>query len=228
MMDKNVVELIELAYDSELNGVNLYTHLFLKGYNESEFDDIKAIRLRGCELLKQAGASYKINLKDEMQAPIFVPDRLDDALIVALNYEISITAFYAKVCEQCDDEALRDLFFRLWATSENEFIPALKLKLSTVLACVPNIQNLQNQISDTHKDSKNEIASFLGGDINGYQEEFADLNQKLNHIVNGNASQSEVKELLNHRQFAFFSGAALGALGLSAFMKSVDKDKQND
>ncbi|BCX79173.1 hypothetical protein [Campylobacter sp. 19-13652] len=218
----SVANALNMAYASELGGVMLYSQLALKGYEAEEFASIRDVRLRACELLKEAANSYNLSLKDEAGVPVFAPDIFDEALIVAINYEISIAAFYDSLCEQCDDEALRDLFFRLWATSQNEFIPALKLRLYHALAAE------QKDSFHLAHGSKNELARFLNGDFKSYQDDINSLNQKLSRIVNGEAREGEIKELLNHKQFAFFSGAALGAMGLAAFIKNTNKDEKND
>lgn len=210
-------ELISLAYMSEMGGLKLYEELIKKGFEFDEFVAIKQIRLKGCELLSEAANAYKIELDDTFSAPVFVPDMADDALVVALNYELSIVALYGGLCEQCDDDMLRDLMFRLWATSQNEFVPALKNRLYIALSPAPALDN----------DSKNISSNLFKNGINGYQDEFNKLSQKLSKVVNGSASKDELAEVLNHPQFAFFSGAALGAVGLGALLANT-KEENND
>ncbi len=82
------------------------------------------------------------------------------------------------------DDDVKDLFFRLWATSNNEYIPALKASLLSI-SCqnlAPNIQN-SNQ-NNTDPKSNNSIKDFL---------------EEANKIASGEANMENINTLLNHQ-----------------------------
>lgn len=219
-MDK-IKEALVLAYSSELTGLELYSKLKEQDLGDDEiFSQIASIRQKGCELLKQCATHFKIDTSQISAMPYFVLDRLDDALIISTNYELGLISMYEKLCLGCDDKSVRDLFFRLWATSANEFVPCLKLKLSQSLE--------HNMLSEQENESdKNINQDFLKEKVENFQQNMGQISQKLQDIVQGKADKDDIASILNNPQFAFFSGAALGALGVASIVK-ISKDKQDD
>ncbi len=129
--------------------------------------------------------------------------------ILAINYELQMNEFYKNASEFMDDD-VEDLFFRLWATSNNEYIPALKAFLVSI-SCqnlAPNIQN-SNQ-NNTDPKSNNSIKDFL---------------EEANKIASGEANMENINTLLNHPSFPFFSGVAAGGLIGLLINEIIKKEK---
>lgn len=214
-MDK-IKEIVILAYSSELTGLKLYSQLRDKKLDDDEiFSEIANIRQKGCELLEQCISYFEIDKAQISAMPQLIPDNLDDALIVSISYELGIISLYKGLCHECDNDNVRDLFFRLWATSVNEFMPCLKLKLSQTFNQnkTANIQSLSSE--------------SLNDKMTNFQKDISQISQKLQDVVQGKADKDDIANILNNPQFAFFSGAALGALGVASILKN-QKDKQDE
>ena len=90
--------------------------------------------------VRQNGYDMLLKLADDFspqsaQTKLNLGKNYIDALILAITFEIKTCEFYDEITSQTQDENLRDLFFRLWATSENEYKKALNSELfATFLA----------------------------------------------------------------------------------------------
>ena len=54
------------------------------------------------------------------------------------------------------------------------------------------------------------------------------MSEGLQSIVSGNADKAQLAKILNNPNFSFFSGLALGALGISMMDKISQKDKSDE
>ena len=174
-------------------------------------------------MIEKFASTHDYELACENEA-IFLPAKnKEDALIQALNYELELNKMYEKFCESLDDEELKDLFFRLWATSNNEYIASLKQRLKEIYSgCeIKNELNL-NEISQNFE--QNGITNIL----ENYQNDFNEITKSLQNIASGKADKSELAKITNNPNFSFFSGLALGALGISVVSKNFNKDEENE
>ena len=122
-------ELLNASYTSEKNALSLYENLASFG---DVFNEIANIRKNAIILIEKFASAHDYELACENEA-IFLPAKnKEDALIQALNYELELNKMYEKFCESLDDEELKDLFFRLWATSNNEYVTSLKQRLKEI------------------------------------------------------------------------------------------------
>lgn len=213
-------ELLNASYTSEKNALSLYENLASFG---DVFNEIANIRKNAIILIEKFASTHDYELACENEA-IFLPAKnKEDALIQALNYELEINKMYEKFCESLDDEELKDLFFRLWATSNNEYITSLKQRLKEIYSgCeIKNELNL-NEISQNFE--QNGITNIL----ENYQNDFNEITKSLQNIASGKADKSELAKITNNPNFSFFSGLALGALGISVVSKNFNKDEENE
>ena len=213
-------ELLNASYTSEKNALSLYENLALFG---DVFNEIANIRKNAIILIEKFASIHDYELACENEA-IFLPAKnKEDALIQALNYELELNKMYEKFCESLDDEELKDLFFRLWATSNNEYIASLKQRLKEIYSgCeIKNELNL-NEISQNFE--QNGITNIL----ENYQNDFNEITKSLQNIASGKADKSELAKITNNPNFSFFSGLALGALGISVVSKNFNKDEVNE
>ncbi|OUT11803.1 aminotransferase [Campylobacter concisus] len=213
-------ELLNASYTSEKNALSLYENLALFG---DVFNDIANIRKNAIILIEKFASIHGYELACENEA-IFLPAKnKEDALIQALNYELELNKMYEKFCESLDDEELKDLFFRLWATSNNEYVASLKQRLKEIYSgCeIKNELNL-NEISQNFE--QNGITNIL----ENYQNDFNEITKSLQNIASGKADKSELVKITNNPNFSFFSGLALGALGISVVSKNFNKDEENE
>ncbi|WP_169752391.1 ferritin-like domain-containing protein [Campylobacter mucosalis] len=193
----NLNDSLELALAIEKSGEKLYESL--QNFNET-FKQILAIRKNGIALLENFS---DIKTNDQTILPILTPNDEFEATIFALNYEITLNKTYENLTDECENDTLRDIFFRLWATSNNEYIPALK-----------------NILQNSHK-VDNAKENFINSDfLSNYQNSFNDMSLKLGDIVSGKASKEEISKLLSNPNFPFFGGLALGALATQILAKS--------
>ncbi|WP_103604663.1 ferritin-like domain-containing protein [Campylobacter concisus] len=213
-------ELLNASYTSEKNALSLYENLASFG---DIFNDIANIRKNAIILIEKFASTHDYELACENEA-IFLPAKnKEDALIQTLNYELELNKMYEKFCESLDDEELKDLFFRLWATSNNEYIASLKQRLKEIYSgCeIKNELNL-NEISQNFE--QNGITNIL----ENYQNDFNEITKSLQNIASGKADKSELAKITNNPNFSFFSGLALGALGISVVSKNFNKDEENE
>ena len=213
-------ELLNASYTSEKNALSLYENLASFG---DVFNDIVNIRKNAIILIEKFASTHDYELACENEA-IFLPAKnKEDALIQALNYELELNKMYEKFCESLDDEELKDLFFRLWATSNNEYVASLKQRLKEIYSgCeIKNELNL-NEISQNFE--QNGITNIL----ENYQNDFNEITKSLQNIASGKAGKSELAKITNNPNFSFFSGLALGALGISVVSKNFNKDEENE
>ncbi len=213
-------ELLNASYTSEKNALSLYENLALFG---DVFNEIVNIRKNAIILIEKFASTHDYELACENEA-IFLPAKnKEDALIQALNYELELNKMYEKFCESLDDEELKDLFFRLWATSNNEYVTSLKQRLKEIYSgCeIKNELNL-NEISQNFE--QNGITNIL----ENYQNDFNEITKSLQNIASGKADKSELAKITNNPNFSFFSGLALGALGISVVSKNFNKDEENE
>ncbi|WP_459903522.1 ferritin-like domain-containing protein [Campylobacter concisus] len=213
-------ELLNASYTSEKNALSLYENLASFG---DVFNDIVNIRKNAIILIEKFASTHDYELACENEA-IFLPAKnKEDALIQALNYELELNKMYEKFCESLDDEELKDLFFRLWATSNNEYVASLKQRLKEIYSgCeIKNELNL-NEISQNFE--QNGITNIL----ENYQNDFNEITKSLQNIASGKADKSELAKITNNPNFSFFSGLALGALGISVVSKNFNKDEENE
>ncbi len=213
-------ELLNASYTSEKNALRLYEGLASFG---EVFDQIASVRKNAIVLIEKFASAHEYELVCENEA-IFLPAKnKEDALIEALNYENELNKMYEKFCENLDDEELKDLFFRLWATSNNEYIASLKHCLKEIYrgAGAKNELNL-NEISQNFE--QNGITNIL----ESYQNDFNEITKSLQNIASGKADKSELAKITNNPNFSFFSGLALGALGISVVSKNLNKDEEDE
>ncbi|RAZ50358.1 hypothetical protein [Campylobacter hyointestinalis] len=189
-------EIFSLAYNYENKGLLIYSNF--KDDNDI-FAQILAIKKSGIILLESLASikNYKLQNYDHH---IITPSNLDDKLIVCLNYELELNEFYKNSVEDLDDD-VKDLFFRLWATSNNEYIPALKQQL------------FNKNSANKNKHSTNGIQEFL---------------DKANLIASGKASKDDLQNLLKNPNFSFFGGIAAGSLVGLMINEIINKGKKDE
>ena len=215
-------ELLNAAFISEKSAEILYENLSDLGEILSE---ILSVRKNGLTLIKTYAKAKNLELSNEqIQNAFLMPDSLQDALICALNLEIQLNKMYENFTQNLDDEELKDLFFRLWATSNNEYVVALKRTLKAEFegdAPKAKTQDAQNfsQILNT-QGYENLLLK--------YQDDFNQIKEGLQNVVSGKASGAELAKILNNPNFSFFSGLALGALGMTAASNNLGKDETDE
>ena len=213
-------ELLNASYTSEKNALSLYENLASFG---DVFNEIANIRKNAIILIEKFASTHDYELACENEA-IFLPAKnKEDALIQALNYELELNKMYEKFCESLDDEELKDLFFRLWATSNNEYVTSLKQRLKEIYSgCEIKSELNLNEISQNFE--QNGITNIL----ENYQNDFNEITKSLQNIASGKSDKSELAKITNNPNFSFFSGLALGALGISVVSKNFNKDEENE
>ena len=213
-------ELLNASYTSEKNALSLYENLASFG---DVFNEIANIRKNAIILIEKFASTHDYELACENEA-IFLPAKnKEDALIQALNYELELNKMYEKFCESLDDEELKDLFFRLWATSNNEYVASLKQRLKEIYSGC-EIKNELNVNEISQNVEQNGITNIL----ENYQNDFNEITKSLQNIASGKADKSELAKITNNPNFSFFSGLALGALGISVVSKNFNKDEENE
>jgi len=178
---------LERAMSLEKSGIELYNKLRAK-CECAVFERILQVRERGAAMLGEFGTSEIF-----IDAPKIGEISLQDALILALGFELKLCFEYADITANCDDASLKDLCFRLWATSHNEYQVALKSELFGKNA---------TQIAPVKSEDKFDINQIL-------KDEFGEIFEKFR---DGKASRDDINKLLANPKFPAFAGLALGGI----------------
>ncbi len=212
MSARSKEEIYLAAYNYEDKGLRIYSNLS-SNLNNGEaakqvFDGIAAIRANGLALLSALGETKGYKLA-KWEHQYIAPSDPAEALVVALNYELELNEFYKSATDNADDD-VRDLYFRLWATSNNEYIPALK---SALFGGKNGEGDDNSNLKDDERQSADENLSNLNiSNLNETLQGGADFLTAAQKIANGEANAATVTELVKSPYFSFFSGVAAGGL----------------
>lgn len=197
-------EILNLAYALESQGIAFYENFSDK---DEIFSQILTIKNSGLTLLKDYAQNNNLALGDGIDLEIVKPEDPEDALIKAINYELELNAFYERASDSVEDDILRDICFRLWATSHNEYVPALKTRLKQIWATEKNETEEKNlNVFDT--DAINQMS------------------ETIDKFASGKATNEDLAALLKSPNASFLGGLALG--GLAAMMLNKTNENQTN
>ena len=214
-MNEELKQAANAVFLLESQGVKFYDSVKEK---DEIFDQILAVRQSGLEILKPYA-----DQADPQVFCAFACEDLDACFIKALNYELELNAFYENLTDNLSDENFKDVCFRLWATSNNEYIPALKAKLAQILSV--QFQSASNAQEEQAQTAQNQSENIL----NAFDSSsFNQISQTLERISSGQGGKDDVVALLNNPNFSFFGGLALGGLASMMLSKNLDKNKDKE
>ena len=197
-------EILNLAYALESQGIAFYENFSDK---DEIFSQILTIKNSGLTLLKDYAQNNNLTLGDGIDLEIVKPEDPEDALIKAINYELELNAFYERASDSVEDDILRDICFRLWATSHNEYVPALKTRLKQIWATEKNETEEKNlNLFDT--DAINQMS------------------ETIDKFASGKATNEDLAALLKSPNASFLGGLALG--GLAAMILNKTNENQTN
>jgi hypothetical protein len=197
-------EILNLAYALESQGIAFYENFSDK---DEIFSQILTIKNSGLTLLKDYAQNNNLALGDGIDLEIVKPEDPEDALIKAINYELELNAFYERASDSVEDDILRDICFRLWATSHNEYVPALKTRLKQIWATEKNETEEKN------------LNVFDADAIN-------QMSETIDKFASGKATNEDLAALLKSPNASFLGGLALG--GLAAMILNKTNENQTN
>ena len=197
-------EILNLAYALESQGIAFYENFSDK---DEIFSQILTIKNSGLTLLKDYAQNNNLALGDGIDLEIVKPEDPEDALIKAINYELELNAFYERASDSVEDDILRDICFRLWATSHNEYVPALKTRLKQIWATEKNETEEKN------------LNVFDADAINK-------MSETIDKFASGKATNEDLAALLKSPNASFLGGLALG--GLAAMILNKTNENQTN
>ena len=200
-------EILNLAYALESQGIAFYENFSDK---DEIFSQILTIKNSGLTLLKDYAQNNNLTLGDGIDLEIVKPEDPEDALIKAINYELELNAFYERASDSVEDDILRDICFRLWATSHNEYVPALKTRLKQIWATE------KNETKEKSTEEKN-LNVFDADAIN-------QMSETIDKFASGKATNEDLAALLKSSNASFLGGLALG--GLAAMILNKTNENQ--
>jgi hypothetical protein len=202
-------EILNLAYALESQGIAFYENFSDK---DEIFSQILTIKNSGLTLLKDYAQNNNLALGDGIDLEIVKPEDPEDALIKAINYELELNAFYERASDSVEDDILRDICFRLWATSHNEYVPALKTRLKQIWATE------KNETKEKNTEEKN-LNVFDADAIN-------QMSETIDKFASGKATNEDLAALLKSPNASFLGGLALG--GLAAMILNKTNENQTN
>lgn len=199
----------------EEQGIKMYEEFALK-FNEPVFTEILNVKKTGSEFLKSANLQNGKNndfLKEISFENLNNINDKNDAIFKALSYEIESENLYNELASNEDNEALKDLYFRIWATSTNEYKKALQ-----------NLLNLE-----TFKDGEQNFKEdkHINKDTNAFNYT-KELSEALEKLKNGKMTANEALNLLQNPNISFIGGALIGALGGVLLNQLLDKNNSSN
>lgn len=199
----------------EEQGIKMYEEFALK-FNEPVFIEILNVKKTGSDFLKSANLQNGKNnvfLKEISFENLNNINDKNDAIFKALSYEIESENLYAELASNEDNESLKDLYFRIWATSTNEYKKALQ-----------NLLNLE-----TFKDGEQNFKEdkHINKDTNAFNYT-KELSEALEKLKNGKMTANEALNLLQNPNISFIGGALIGALGGVLLNQLLDKNNNNN
>lgn len=197
-------EILNLAYALESQGIAFYENFSDK---DEIFSQILTIKNSGLTLLKDYAQNNNLALGDGIDLEIVKPEDPEDALIKAINYELELNAFYERASDSVEDDILKDICFRLWATSHNEYVPALKTRLKQIWATEKNETEEKN------------LNVFDADAIN-------QMSETIDKFASGKATNEDLAALLKSPNASFLGGLALG--GLAAMILNKTNENQTN
>lgn len=197
-------EILNLAYALESQGIAFYENFSDK---DEIFSQILTIKNSGLTLLKDYAQNNNLALGDGIDLEIVKPEDPEDALIKAINYELELNAFYERASDSVKDDILRDICFRLWATSHNEYVPTLKTRLKQIWATEKNETEEKN------------LNVFDADAIN-------QMSETIDKFASGKATNEDLAALLKSPNASFLGGLALG--GLAAMILNKTNENQTN
>jgi hypothetical protein len=202
-------EILNLAYALESQGIAFYENFSDK---DEIFSQILTIKNSGLTLLKDYAQNNNLALGDGIDLEIVKPEDPEDALIKAINYELELNAFYERASDSVEDDILRDICFRLWATSHNEYVPALKTRLKQIWATA---------VAGTEEKNTEEknLNVFDADAIN-------QMSETIDKFASGKATNEDLAALLKSPNASFLGGLALG--GLAAMILNKTNENQTN
>lgn len=207
-------EILNLAYALESQGIAFYENFSDK---DEIFSQILTIKNSGLTLLKDYAQNNNLALGDGIDLEIVKPEDPEDALIKAINYELELNAFYERASDSVEDDILRDICFRLWATSHNEYVPALKTRLKQIWATEKN-ETEEKNTEEKNTEEKN-LNVFDTDAIN-------QMSETIDKFASGKATNEDLAALLKSPNASFLGGLALG--GLAAMMLNKTNENQTN
>ena len=202
-------EILNLAYTLESQGIAFYENFSDK---DEIFSQILTIKNSGLTLLKNYAQNNDLALGDGIDLEIVKPEDPEDALIKSINYELELSAFYERASDSVEDDILRDICFRLWATSHNEYVPALKTRLKQIWATE------KNETEEKNTEEKN-LNVFDADAIN-------QMSETIDKFASGKATNEDLAALLKSPNASFLGGLALG--GLAAMILNKTNENQTN
>lgn len=124
---------ITRAFELDLSSIKHYEY-FANCFNNSVLRDILNAKLQLSQIMQSSSETLLI------ECP------LNDAFVILLAKELEIVQAYKIAAAVCKDEKLKDLIFRLWASSVNEYQAALRKSL------VANEINMDSLVNNFLKD----------------------------------------------------------------------------
>lgn len=191
-------EIYNLAYNYELKLYKLYKN------KDEIFQEIAKIRAVGVEIFKNNFPNLS-----ELDFEFESLENSQDMIFLAIGYELELCKFYENATNFDMPDEIKDIFYRLWATSNNEYIAALKDKLG-------------EQKSYKKDENLFDFRNFA------LPDEANDFLQMAEKIASGKASKDEISKVVNSPNFSFFSGAALGGFALIALRDILNKDEKGE
>lgn len=198
----------------EEQGIKMYEEFALK-FNEPVFTEILNVKKTGSEFLKSANLQNGKNndfLKEISFENLNNINDKNDAIFKALSYEIESENLYNELASNEDNEALKDLYFRIWVTSTNEYKKALQ-----------NLLNLET-FEDSEQNFKED--KHINKDTNAFNYA-KELSEALEKLKNGKMTANEALNLLQNPNISFIGGTLIGALGGVLLNQLLDKNNNS-
>lgn len=185
----------------EIKGIRLYEKL---SQNKSDiFSQINNIRKSGVELLEK---TFPFEFENE-EFEFFIGDTKEEKLAAAISYEAEIAKRYEILSQKVKDENIKDMIFRFWATSANEYLENLK----------------KEQKDDDDRNHEKNMFKYQ----NSIMQSFGELQELAKKIASDEVAKEDILKFINNPNISFIGGIVAGGF-LGTFINQIMKDDNKE
>lgn len=200
-----ISQVLRIAVYDEFKAYETYTKIMEKFGFIEPFVSIRAAESRHYSELIPLLEKYNIAVPiNDCEEKIEVPNSFIECCELGVAGEIKNIAMYDNLLSHVEENDIRDVLFRLQASSYNNHLPAFR-------NCVVSYYSSNNQ--DVNQE---DLMKKLGE----YQGLFDD-------IMSGNVDQNKLTEIFSKLNISMISGAAFGSAAI-AFLNSYVNNKNNE
>jgi len=196
-------QVLRIAVYDELHALSFYSGVVERFGSILPFSNIIEAEKRHYELLLPLLERYQVDVPiNSWHNYISIPDTVVECCEVGIASEIDNISLYNHLLTYVEDNAVREVFYRLQAASHNKHLPAFRKCVVNYRdsADDPNIQDIYKKHGQHNLD-----------DIFEKVEKYRPI---IDSLIEGKVNQEAIGKILQESNLAIIGGALLGGLAI--------------